>query len=276
LLFHFPFQHSLRQASRVPTPCAKQAEFPLLDPIESNPNSSNPESSHITSNQLSRVTSPPINQVKSNFLQSIESSQISSNQSSLVTSPPINQVESNLLLQSIESSQISSNQSSRVTSPRIPIESSPNQNEQAPNHRLRPRRVHSTLQPLQYRYDTQMLLDCASLITSTDATHASLTRILDVFCSELAGLPANAPRPPLQWEVPHTTNALRTTADSYAHAILLLYHMPISARRGILHLARTIRSPHTPPADLPDLIDTLSEPHQTLVLLEPIESSPTP
>ncbi len=136
--------------------------------------------------------------------------------------------------------------------------------------------VESILLYSPYRYDTQTLLHCASLITSTDATHASLTRILDVFSSELADLPANAPRPPLQWEVPHTTNALRTTADSYAHAILLLYHMPISARRGILQLARTIRSPHTTPANLPDLIDTLSELHQTLVLLEPIESSPTP
>jgi hypothetical protein len=100
--------------------------------------------------------------------------------------------------------------------------------------------VESILLYSPCRYDTQTLLHCASLITSTGATHASLTRILDVFCSELADLPANARRPPLQWEVPHTTNTLRTTADSYAHAILLLYHMPISARRGILQLARTI------------------------------------
>jgi hypothetical protein len=68
--------------------------------------------------------------------------------------------------------------------------------------------IESILLYSPYRYDTQMLLDCASLITSTDATHASLTRILDVFSYELADLPANAPRPPLQWEVPHTTNAL--------------------------------------------------------------------
>jgi hypothetical protein len=80
--------------------------------------------------------------------------------------------------------------------------------------------VESILLYSPYQYDTQMLLDCASLITSTDATHASLTRILEVFCSKLTDLPANAPRPPLQWAVPHTTNALQTTADSYAHAIL--------------------------------------------------------
>jgi hypothetical protein len=48
-----------------------------------------------------------------------------------------------------------------------------------------------------YQYGTQMLLNCASLTASTNATHASLTCILDVFCSELANLPANAPRPPL-------------------------------------------------------------------------------
>jgi hypothetical protein len=58
--------------------------------------------------------------------------------------------------------------------------------------------VESVLLYGPYQYDTQMLLDCASLITPPDATHASLTRILNVFSSELADLPANAPRPPLQ------------------------------------------------------------------------------
>jgi hypothetical protein len=78
-------------------------------------------------------------------------------------------------------------------------------------------------------YNTQMLLDCASLITSTYATHASLTRITNIFSCELASLPIDTPRPPLQWEVPTTTHALRATADSYAHAMLLICHMPISA-----------------------------------------------
>ncbi len=64
------------------------------------------------------------------------------------TATPGHRVESNLL-QSIESSHISSNQSSQV---KIPIESSLNQNERARNHRLRPRRVHSTLQPLPVRH----------------------------------------------------------------------------------------------------------------------------
>ena len=127
-------------------------------------------------------------------------------------------------------------------------------------------------------YDTQMLLDCASLITSPDATHASLTRILTVFSCELADLPTDTPRPPLEWDFCTTTHALQTTADSYAHAMLLLLcHRPIiSARRGILQLARMIRSPDTTPADLPNVVENLSDLHQTLQLLVPIESSPTP
>jgi hypothetical protein len=219
-----------------------------LGAIESKLLESRVESHLLQSIESSRVTSPPINRVESNLLQSIESSHISFNQSSRV-------------------SHISSNQSSRVTSPPITIESSPNRNGRAPNHRLRPRRVPSTQQPPPNS-------DAPRLRKSHPFNRCN-PRQPDPHPRSISRPSCRYPAPAsLQWEVPTTTtHALRTTAGSYAYSMLLI--CPIDTRPGILQLARMIRSPDNTPADLHHLIDILSKLHQTL-LIEPIELNPTP